>query len=234
LAIVDQNTMESIRIYVETGKKKVFVAAIDWPGWCRWGQNEEAATDSFLSYGERYAKAIEDTDLRFEVPTAKAELIEIERCEGNVSTDFGAPAIILEADGISMDQDEYHISKEILSACWKVFDKAVEDATGKELKKGPRGGGRDLDKIIEHILAADHQYLKRMASKHKRESNTPVTEEICRMRQGVLGALEVAERGELPEKGPRGGLIWPPRFFVRRVAWHILDHAWELEDRIIE
>jgi hypothetical protein len=25
---------------------------------------------------------------------------------------------------------------------------------------------------------------------------------------------------------------WPPRYVVRRAAWHVLDHAWEIEDRI--
>ena len=36
-----------------------------------------------------------------------------------------------------------------------------------------------------------------------------------------------------PKSGPRGGKIWSPRFFVRYVAWHTLDHAWEIEDRAI-
>jgi hypothetical protein len=25
--------------------------------------------------------------------------------------------------------------------------------------------------------------------------------------------------------------LWSPRYFVRRSAWHALDHAWEIEDR---
>jgi hypothetical protein len=24
---------------------------------------------------------------------------------------------------------------------------------------------------------------------------------------------------------------WPPRYVARRMAWHLLDHAWEIEDR---
>jgi hypothetical protein len=27
---------------------------------------------------------------------------------------------------------------------------------------------------------------------------------------------------------PKG---WPPRYAARRIAWHALDHAWEIEDR---
>jgi hypothetical protein len=48
-----------------------------------------------------------------------------------------------------------------------------------------------------------------------------------------LTSLEAAARGELPRVGPRGGLRWTPRFYVRYSAWHILDHAWEIEDRLL-
>jgi len=40
-------------------------------------------------------------------------------------------------------------------------------------------------------------------------------------------------RGEIPHQGPRGGALWTPRYFVRRVAWHTVDHLWEIEDRIV-
>jgi hypothetical protein len=38
--------------------------------------------------------------------------------------------------------------------------------------------------------------------------------------------------GELPDFGPRGGERWPALFAIRRSAWHALDHAWEIEDRL--
>jgi len=25
--------------------------------------------------------------------------------------------------------------------------------------------------------------------------------------------------------------VWPARYAIRRTAWHVLDHAWEIEDR---
>jgi hypothetical protein len=31
--------------------------------------------------------------------------------------------------------------------------------------------------------------------------------------------------GPLTEKG------WPQPYAARRIAWHVLDHAWEIEDR---
>ena len=50
----------------------------------------------------------------------------------------------------------------------------------------------------------------------------------------VRDALSRAVSEGLPEKGPRGGTIWLPRYFVRRAAWHVLDHAWEIEDRALD
>jgi hypothetical protein len=100
------------------------------------------------------------------------------------------------------------------------------------LRKGPRGGGRDTEKIIDHVVEADRGYLSRLAWKHTRESGNSYIEELSRTRGAILDALETAVNGELPEEGPRGGVIWPPQYFIRRVAWHVLDHAWEIEDRI--
>jgi hypothetical protein len=86
---------------------------------------------------------------------------------------------------------------------------------------------------VDHVLDADRAYLGRLSWKHKREREKSPAEELERTRQAILDALEVAVRGDLPERGPRGGIIWPARFFVRRVAWHVLDHAWEIEDRLV-
>jgi len=51
------------------------------------------------------------------------------------------------------------------------------------------------------------------------------------LRLEILETLAASVRGEIPALGPRGGKRWTPRYFVRRSAWHALDHAWELEDR---
>jgi hypothetical protein len=128
---------------------------------------------------------------------------------------------------------EFERLQTVLLASWQAFDSAVQQAASKELRKGPRGGGRDLDKIIVHVIEGDRGYLSRLAWKHKRGDGEDLNKEIGRTRQAILDALQVGVNGELPERGPRGGIIWPPRFFIRRVAWHVLDHAWEIEDRIM-
>jgi hypothetical protein len=224
--------MNSINVFLETGKKKVFAGAVDWPGWCRSGRDEESAVQALIDYGSRYAQVLGGQGIDFQAPTDPADLVVIERHDGNSTTDFGAPAIMLKADQEPLDQTDFERSERLLGACWEAFDRAVERAAGFELRKGPRGGGRDLDKIIEHVIEADRAYLARLAWKHKRETGIDLTEELGRTRQAILDALAVAAAGDLPEKGPRGGVIWPVPFFVRRVAWHVLDHAWEIEDRV--
>ena len=122
----------------------------------------------------------------------------------------------------------------LLRACWQAFDQAVQAATGKELRKGPRGGGRELDGIVRHVLGGDASYLARLAWKFKPDEAAQLDDELNRSRQAILDALVAAVQGDLPTHGPRGGAIWTPRYFVRRASWHVLDHAWEIEDRVGE
>jgi hypothetical protein len=36
----------------------------------------------------------------------------------------------------------------------------------------------------------------------------------------------------LSEGGPEAkAAAWSSRYFLRRTAWHVLDHAWELQDK---
>ncbi|MES0361956.1 MAG: hypothetical protein ABUK20_13630 [Anaerolineales bacterium] len=224
--------MNSIKVFVETGKKRIFAGAVDWPGWCRSGRDEKTALQALIDYGPRFAQVLHSKEIEFQVPNDASELIVAERHAGNSTTDFGAPAIMLDDDREPIDQMEFERLKTILLACWQAFDSAVQRAAGKKLRKGPRGGGRDVEKIIDHVLEADRAYLGRLAWKYKREGGNNPVEELSLTRGAILNALESAENGELPEEGPRGGVIWPPRYFIRRVVWHVLDHAWEMEDRI--
>jgi len=225
--------MNAIKVYVETGQKRSFVSAVDWPGWCRSGRDEETALQALIDYGPRYAQVLHGSGMDFRIPTDSSALNVAERHKGNATTDFGAPDAIPEADRERLDRMEFERLQAILLACWRALDRAVGHATGRELRKGPRGGGRDLGKIIEHVLGAEQGYLARLAWRYKREGGIGPDDELARTRQAVLNALEVALHEGMPERGPRGGVLWPARYFVRRVAWHTLDHAWEIEDRIL-
>jgi hypothetical protein len=104
----------------------------------------------------------------------------------------------------------------------------VEEAAGKPLAKGPRGGGRDLDKVVAHVVDADGSYVRMLGWKVE---PGPKGSEGDRSRSAILDALVTTAVEGPPPAGPRGGKRWLPRYFVRRVAWHVLDHAWEIEDR---
>ena len=217
-----------INVYLEIGKKRTFAGAIDWPGWCRSGQNEAAALQALLENGARYERVVRTSGLGFQAPTSETAFSVIERLEGNTTTDFGAPDVAPLVDTRPVDPAELRRFQILLEACWREFDATVEAAAGKELRKGPRGGGRELDGIAQHVIGADAAYLGRLGWK----LNPSGSNDLGQVRQAILSALELAARGELPESGPRGGKIWAPRYFVRRVAWHVLDHAWEIEDRV--
>jgi hypothetical protein len=225
--------MNSIEVYVEIGSKKIFAGAVDWSGFTRSGRDEKSAIQTLVDYGSRYAIALALNGIEFIPPIQPENLNVIERHTGNATTDFGAPAVILDADREPLSQKEFERLKGILQACWEAFDNALSRATGRTLRKGPRGGGRELEMIVEHVVGADVAYLGRLPWKSPKLDQTNSSEAIGIIRQIILEALEAGVNGRLPGQGPRGGSVWPLRYFIRRVAWHALDHAWEIEDRTL-
>jgi hypothetical protein len=222
-----------IEVALEIGKKKTFASAIEWPGWSRSGRDESLALQTLFEYGARYARALRPAGSEFQPPADASALVVVERLEGNATTDFGAPGIAPTSDNRPVDDDELQQFKAMLDAFWRTFNDAVAAAAGKELRKGPRGGGRDLEGIVQHVLAAEIAYLKRLGGSFTSNPKGKTEEEIHRIRQAVSNTLAAAAHGELPPRGPRGGARWTSRYFVRRSAWHVLDHVWEIEDRVI-
>src|SRR5215472_5277626 len=220
-----------IEVYLEIGRTRTFAVALDWPGWCRSGRDEAAALQALYDYGPRYARALSDTQLRFRAPSEASDLVVVERLTGNATTNFGAPNLALSRDTRPIDPTELELWQVVLEACWQMFDTAVRAATGQRLRKGPRGGGRDLTKIIEHVRDVDASYLTSLGGKLKPSDENTASQALAPIRQAILTTLIAAARGEMPARWPRGGVRWTPRYFVRRLAWHELDHAWEIEDR---
>jgi hypothetical protein len=214
-------------VYLEIGTKRVFAGSVDWPGWTRSGRDEDAAIEALLAYAPRYANVLRGTRLSFEPPSRRSALTIAERLSGNATTDFGAPDIPPSADTRPIAKTDLERFNAILRASWRALDRAADGAEGKELTKGPRGGGRDLDKIIDHVLGSDESYLSRLGTK---APTYELHERAAHLRATILGTLERVAHHGVPE-GPRGGKRWLPRYFVRRSAWHVLDHAWEIEDR---
>ncbi len=222
----------TIPIYLEIGQKRDFAGARDWPGWCRSGRDEESALQALCACGPRYARALSRTDIVFSPPLDASAFAVVQRLPGNATTDFGAPDAVLPDDVLPVDATELARLQAVLAACWQALAAAVESATGKELSKGPRGGGRELDAIARHVIDSNASYLGRLGWKQSKRPEVSVSEEIVWAREATASALDAAARGLTPERGPRGGIIWAPRTFARRAAWHLLDHAWEIEDRL--
>jgi hypothetical protein len=99
--------MNAIQVIIESGKKRTFANALDWPGWCRSGRDKQSALQALADYGPRYAQVVRNSDIEFQTPTGVSEFVVTERLEGNATTDFGAPAIIAEVDRESIDQIEF-------------------------------------------------------------------------------------------------------------------------------
>jgi len=218
-------------VYLEVGQTRTLAVAIDWPGWCRAGRDEASALQALHACGPRYARVLQDTQLGFNAPSDISALTVVERLTGTATTNFGAPDLALARDSAPVDPVELQRWEQVLRACWKALDTAVRAATGQPLSKGPRGGGRELAKIIEHIRDVDVAYLSSLGGKAKAGDATDPEQIFAPIREAILTTLAASVRGEIPARGPRGGLRWVPRYFVRRLAWHELDHVWEIEDR---
>jgi hypothetical protein len=171
--------------------------------------------------------------LGFKAPTDVSTFVIVERLKGNATTDFGAPGIPPSMDADPVNPEELQRLQKILKACWRTFDASVKTASGKSLRTGPRGGGRQLEAVIQHVLESNAGYLNAVGWKLQKSEGSDLGDQFKRNQQATVRALRASARGEIPAKGPRGGVRWSARYFVRRVAWHILDHAWEIEERAL-
>jgi hypothetical protein len=196
------------KVYLEVGSKKVFACALDWPGWCRSAKTEDLALEALEEYLPRYSAVTKTA----KIPFRHGSFDVVESIKGNATTDFGAPAIVPAADDARLTAKQAERIATLLDASWQVFDRVVKQAPAS-LRKGPRGGGRDRDKMVAHVAAAEEAYARKLGLKHA-------------TRADILEALRSA-RDSTPVKDNG----WPPRYAARRIAWHVLDHAWEIEDR---
>ncbi len=220
-------------IYLESGSTKIFAYAIEWPGWCRSGKNELAALATLLAYLPRYSAILQTNNLGFPSVHDVHDFNIVERVKGNYATNYGTPDVPLARDAASLSAEQVDRFSKILTACWQSFDAALEAGQDKELRKGPRGGGRELMEIANHVAYAEKGYLRRLGWNGNLPDEADIYLWISRERSEILKGIQAAHRGEYPTEGPRGGKLWPLRYFFRRAAWHVTDHTWEIEDRII-
>ncbi len=223
------------RVYLEQGTKKVFACALEWPGWCRGGRTDEAALEALAAYAPRYALVAVEAGIAFPGGAGGASgaggaggaggaFRVVERLPGDATTDFGAPSAVATSDTGPLGAKEAERLAAIVGAAWAVFDAVVADAPA-ELRKGPRGGGRDRDTMAEHVLGAEAMYARKIGIRQRQPALHDAAA-ISALRMAILGVVGAPSSGGSPV-----GKGWPVRYAARRIAWHVLDHAWEMQDR---
>lgn len=208
-------------IYLELGEKKVFACSLEWPGWCRSGKTEATAQQALLATAPRYRVIAQRAGFHFEPD----DLVVVERVTGNMTTDFGAPSIIPDVDTQPVDAATAERGAALLRAAWAIMDEVVATSAA-ELRKGPRGGGRDRDKIVEHVINVERVYAPKIGVRHKPFPPNDLIA-LTDFREELAAALSKPSDGS-------SSTAWPTAYALRRIAWHVIDHIWEIEDRQME
>ncbi len=216
---------DSVRVMLEQGKKKRVVAcAFDWPGWDRSAKIGQDVLGVLAAYRPRYAKVAELAGFGAQFAAA-GEFEVVERLDGIGMTDFyglSGRAAAPENDPMTDTECERKIA--LLRASWSTFDDFAARVSA-ELRKGPRGGGWEKDRIIRHVNGAEiDEFAPKVGVQVPLETRDD---------PAALRAYRDAFVGGIREHHLRGesARTWPLQFLIRRCAWHMLDHAWELEDR---
>lgn len=225
---------DALRVVVETGPKgkKAVALAPEWPGLARGAKTGEAAVERLLTYVPRYAPVAAMAGLAAEFsPLENANGTEVvERYEGTGSTDFwGISFGFSSLDHLPMSPGEFERNLRLMQGAWAFFDQ-VRGRVSAEMRKGPRGGGRDRDHIVRHTVYAEFDMA------YKVDISIPedwVFSEasLQAYRDEYLAAIRTAYAEGRVHLGKTARRRWPMRYLIRHTAFHTLDHAWEMEDK---
>lgn len=214
-----------LRVTLETGPKgkRVVALAPDWPGLARGAKTEQTAIDRLLSYLPRYEPVAKLAGMQAAFATITVADVA-ERYTGTGSTDFwGISFAFSSIDHQVMSSEALERKLTLMRACWTFFD-AVRARVSAELRRGPRGGGRDRDRIVLHIFANEQDWAKGLGV-HIPDDALLTDEGLKAHRDAYCHAIrDYHAQGKLAGK-------WPLRYLIRHTAFHTLDHAWEMEDK---
>ncbi len=216
----------AVPVYLEAGPTRVFACSVDWPGWCRRAKTDEEALDALATYAPRYAVVAKRAGLRFPAAAHLTfDVVEQIPWRGGKAfsyVDFGSLGSAAQLDSEPLTAAQSKRLATLVEAAWAELDDVVAGAPA-QLRKGPRGGGRDRDAVFAHVVAAEIAYARKLGVRHK----TPQDHDgIAAERADLLNAIRDARAG-----APATAKGWLPRYAARRIAWHVLDHAWEIQDR---
>jgi len=219
---------DPIRVTLEVGPrgKKAAAVAPDWPGLERGAKTGEAAIERLLAYVPRYAAVTKLAGMEAEFAAFTVADV-VEQYPGPGSTDFwGISFGFSGIDQQAMSGEALERELTLMRACWAFFDE-VRSRVSAELKKGPRGGGRDRDRIVRHIFANEQDWAKGLGVLTP-DGAMLTSEGMNAHRDAYCAAIrDYHSQGKRPGKMGK----WPLRYMIRHTAFHTLDHAWEMEDK---
>jgi hypothetical protein len=217
-----------VRTVVERGPKdKRSVAfSIDWPGWSRGARSAELALQTLESYRERYRPVADLAGMAREFDAA-GPLDIVEDKLGTGSVDFyGMSFAPSAAEQGPLSDAEFERAITLLRACWTFFD-GVAARVSQEMRKGPRGGGRDRDRIIRHTIRTESEEFAKQVGLRIPEEGALTPAGLHEHREAYLAAMRAYNAGEVT----RRMRSWTLPYLIRHSADHMLDHAWEMEDK---
>src|SRR5258708_5276833 len=216
-----------LRVTLEIGPKGKKVAAVapDWPGLERGAKTGEAAIERVQSYLPRYAQVAKLAGMDAEFAAITPTDV-VEHYAGTGSTDFwGISFAFSGIDTEATSSEELARELTLMRACWAFFDE-VRARVSAELQQGPRGGGRDRDRIVRHVVGTEQDWTKKLGILTPHNPMLP-DEELKAQRDAYCTAIRAFHaQGRMAR-------TWPLRYLIRHTAYHTLDHAWEMEDKAL-
>ena len=214
--------VDPIRVQLEQGPSKVWACALDWPGWSRSGRDRERALGSLAAAAPRYSPVA--LAAGYPLPADAAGALEVVATVAGGGNSQWAPSIVAAAEREPLDRAAAARRAGLVAACWAELDR-IAGASPATLRRGPRGGGRDRDDVVGHVHAAEAAYVRKLGLRLA-EPAVSDSAAVASFRESVLAVLRQPGAGtDLVEGG------WPAAYGARRIAWHVLDHAWEIEDK---
>ena len=221
-------------VSIERGPKRRSLAQVQgWLGWLRTGKDEVSALQELLSTGTRYALVANRAGVPFTVPPAITDFTIVDRVAGNSVTDFGAPGVLTMWDTDPWQVEEIDQCTRLLQACWTTWDETYQ-AIPSGLQQTKPARGRSPFEMRLHMIETDLMHLSAFGPAAKKADPKRLDEQETGTRQQIILGLQAIVPGQQITAQRRYGFDWTTRFAVRRSAWHALDHAWELEDRLNE
>jgi hypothetical protein len=218
----------TFRVSIEAGKRRAFAQSCDWPGWCWWGKDEQAAVVALVAYSDRFAEVVRRTGGSFMAPGIGAIEV-VERLRGGPVTDYGALTQSIVSDRNALTAAYRDRIAGLLEAAWAEFDEEYARVPAGERGIKPKVG-RSPGGFRLHLFETDAWHLSALGGSYRKPCPEGLADE-AKVRALLLEGVRGLPLGAPFEPFKRHGLEWTPVFAARRSISHALDHAWQLEDQ---